>query len=310
MVEAQQERPRRRRTGTAPTQGGGIPQQEDAEVATAREGLVAAAEHELQHCGRRPQFRRSVLAALGAFAPVFVHREGSIAERPWSEAARLSRSTLRRAIAWLQERGVLTCTRSYEDGTHDSAAWHPGPAAIAEIERVRKTDTTRGVHPTPRTHGSADPRRTVRRHTRERREWRLRQELSAATEYSEESYKSSSHPAAKTLRSLWFQKRWWQEKTVREQEQRRMHRRERLVAMHRSDRSAWLDWLAHRGDLVLAAARVDGGHGTADDHARLGQVPRVLHRGLTDPTWRQWHLPRSPRPAANPPEQAPLLAAA
>lgn len=310
LAEAKRERPRRRRTASArQTRPGEESEAEQSEIAVVRAGLMTAAEQQLAQCGRRPQFARSVTAALHALVGVLVRRGGSISERAWCEQAGVVRSTLRRVVAWLSEREILTRVRSYQDGICDSAAWQPGSVAAAAIERARETETTRGVHPTTYTRGRANTARMARRHARERREFRLKKELSADTESSEQTYKTSTHPAAKALRSIWFQKRWWQKQSAGQQDQRRQQRRQQLGAMHRSDRSTWLTWLERRDDLVLAAARVDAGYGTPDDHICLGQAPRVVYRGLADPHWRGWRDDQATPMRRETVEQPTLLAA-
>lgn len=289
VIEAHRDRPRRHRTGS----GRGPSEEQQQEISLVQNGLRSAAEAALAESSRRPQFRRSVRAALDALAPVLVTRDGSISERALCESACLARETLRRVLAWCVERDILERSRSYSGGAEHSAAWSSTPRVQARTDAWRKTETTRGVHPTSRTYGLADPHRLARAHSRQRREWALRCSLSAGTKSSEKTYKNSNHPAARALRSLRFQKRWWSSQSNDQQEHRRRQRRTELGQLHTSTRSQWFAWLAHRQEVTTAAARLDAG--LPDDlHAdpdwtTLGAAPRVLHRGMADPAWPQWH---------------------
>lgn len=289
VIEAHRDRPRRHRTGS----GRGPSEAQQQEISLVQNGLRSAAEAALAESGRRPQFRRSVLAALDALAPVLVLRDGSISERAWCESACLARETLRRALAWLVEHDILQRTRTYTGGADDSAAWQPTGHTQSILDSSRETEATRGVHPTPRAYGQADPRRLARTHARQRQEWALRCSVSARTKSSEKTYKNSDHPAARALRSLWFQKRWWHRKNAEHQEQRRRERRTELGALHASTRSQWFAWLSHRQEVVAAAARLDAGMPNDlhfdPDWIMLGAVSRVLHRGLADPAWPGWN---------------------
>lgn len=259
---------------------------EQAEIETIRAGLRHTADEQITATGRRPQFARSLAAALDALAIYIVRRDGSLSERAWAEAAHLSRSTLRTVLRFARDHEILTRTRAYTGGTADSASWHPGPAATPAINHVRKTRPTRWYTTPARSWGTADLGRLRREHARERRSFRLRQVLSAYTDTTGESYKTSQHPAARTLRSLRHQRRWWSSLSPQQREQRRAHRRQLLHTLHHTERSAWFDWLNRRTALELHADRVHQGHRNSHDDMVLAEAPSLVHLGMRAPYWR------------------------
>jgi hypothetical protein len=94
LAEAKLDRPRRRhpeRRAAAP-RAEHEHQAEQADIDAVRAGLRAAADEQIALTGRRPQFARSLKAALDALADVVVRRDGSISDRDWSEAAHLDRN--------------------------------------------------------------------------------------------------------------------------------------------------------------------------------------------------------------------------
>lgn len=306
LVEAQQARPRRYRTGSGTGNLAEQREQHQEEITLVQAELRRAAADALNEDGRRPQFQRSVQAALDAVAEILVLRGGSVSERAWCESACVARETLRRVLSWLIERDILQRVRSYTGGASDSAAWQPTARVQSSIDSARnKTQTTRGT-PHPRTRGLANSQRLAKAHSRERQAWSLRCLLSADTEASEQTYKNSDHPASRALRSLWFQKRWWGSLSAEQQEQRRRERRTELGQLHTSRRRQWFTWLAHRQEIVAAAGRVSTAPpddiDSDPDWIMLGAAPRVLHRGLADPKW-------SDRTAATPPARQLELAA-
>ncbi len=281
---------------------------EQAETALLADALRAAAAQQAELAGLRPQFAHSVAAAVHALAEPIATRGGSISTREWAERARLDPKTLRRARDFAAERGILYRARAYAEGADDTDAWLPGPATTPFIEQRRETSPTRWYTPTaePAPLGHANPDRLRRTHAAERRLWSLRCELSAATEGSGQTFASSQHPAAKTLRSLWHQRRWWTSLTPDEQEERRRQRRAMLGALHRSERSAWFDWLARREIVTAAADRAASvAEPGAADLDLLERAPRTIHLGMRDPAWRTGGTP-----AADPAgEQLALVAA-
>lgn len=301
LAEAQRARPRRRNTRP----GGGEPvhlrspeelAEQAAEAAIQSGGLRAAGEQQCALAGKRPQFAHSLAAFLDVLAVQIASRDGSISVRDLAEAAHLDTKTVRRVRDFAAERGVIYRARSYAGGANDSDAWLPGPAATAEIARQRETSPTRLETPPapPGPRGQADPALLHTRHVRERTHWRLRCELSAITETTGQTFAQSDHPAARTLRSLWHQRRWWASLTTDQQEQRRAGRRALLGGLHRSARSAWFDWLGRRGVIVAAAARLEAGTPMPVDHQVLELAPRLVHLGMRDPLWRVGGTPTAP----------------
>lgn len=313
VAEAQRERSRRRHLKRRPA-GQPAPLRppeeltaEQAEAALLADALRAAAAEEAELAGLRPQFAHSAAAAAHALAEVIVTRGGSISTREWAERARLDPKTLRKARDLLAERGVIYRARSYAEGANDTDAWLPGPATTPFIEQRRETSPTRWYTPTaqPAPLGHASPERLRRTHATDRQLWSLRCELSTVTESSGETFAESQHPAAKTLRSLWHQRRWWTSLTPAQQEERRRQRRAVLGALHRSERAAWFDWLGRRSVIAAAADRAAGSDQPSDaDVTLLERAPRTIHLGMRDPAWRTGGTP----PAAGA-EQLALAAA-
>ncbi|NKQ59211.1 hypothetical protein HFP15_40870 [Amycolatopsis sp. K13G38] len=314
VAEAGRDRPRRRRLERRPA-AEPVPLRapeeltaEQAEAALLADALREAAQKQADLAGLRPQFAHSVAAAVHALAEAIAVRGGSISTRTWAERARLDPKTLRRARDFAAEHGVLYRARAYAEGTDDTDAWLPGPATTPFIEQRRETSPTRWYTPTadPAPLGQASPERLRHAHATERRLWSLRCELSAAAGASGQTFATSQHPAAKTLRSLWHQRRWWTSLTPDQQEQRRRQRRAMLGALHRSERSAWFDWLARREVVTAAADRAAAvAEPGAADVALLERAPRTIHLGMRDPAWRTGGTP-----AADPAgEQLALIAA-
>lgn len=293
LAEAARKRPRRTRTASAGARPGPVrsPEEratEQLEVDLVSAGLREAGDQAVALAGRRPQFARSLAALLHAHATAIVQRDGSISVRDLAEAAHLDTKTVRQVREFAAEHGVLCRARGYAGGSADSDAWLPGPAGAALIQRRRETSPTRLETPTatPPPLGQAQPARLRARHLRERTQWRLRCELSAVTDATGQTFAQSNHPAARTLRSLWHQRRWWTSLTPDQQEQRRAARRALLGSLHRSARSAWFDWLGRRGVIVAAAARIQAGTPMPVDHQVLELAPRLVHLGMRDPLWR------------------------
>lgn len=274
LHDAGEERPRRRRLDAASSSTGS---EHDGEVEQVRAGLHAAVAAALAIAPRRPQFRRSVAAALDALAPVLVRRAGSIAERAWAEAAQLSRSTLRKALAWITEHGILCRARTYSGGTADSASWALGPRSHAAMPSP-ETRSTGGTPPPAPTVGRADPDRSRRLHKREQQSREA--DFSLVTDNSVSPEPNSK--AHRTARSLVWQRRWWQTLTKSEKEARRRVRRELLDTLHPSRRRAWLTWLNHRDDLETAVQRLVGGRPARQDLQSLAAAPATVHRGIRD----------------------------
>ncbi len=282
LDEAATDRPRRTRTDHTAVRS----EEEQTEIEAVRTGLRHAANAQLTADGRYPQFARSVAAVIDALAEHVVCRDGSISERSWSEAASVDRKTLRAAREFLREHGILHCARSYQGGTKDSAAWLPGDTATPHIRQARKTSSTRWYTPLARMKGSASSELLRRRHCRERQVFLLKQKLSVRTDTTGEFYKDSQDPAAKMLRSLWHQRRWWVSLTPDQQRQRCTQRRDLLGRLHRTERAAWLDWIDRRAALRSRADRVDADGPLAGDYEALATAPRIVHLGMRDPGWR------------------------
>ncbi|MGI8313438.1 hypothetical protein [Saccharopolyspora hattusasensis] len=294
LAEAQRDRPRRRHVERRPA-GQPAPLRspeevsaEQAEAALLADALRAAAAEQAALAGLRPQFAHSVAAAVHALAEVITTREGSISTRDWAEASRLDPKTLRKARDFAAERGVLYRARTYAEGADDTDAWLPGPATTPFIEARRETSPTRWYTPLPgpTPTGKACPVRLRRAHATDRKLWHLRCLLSTATEASGENFATSRHPAARALRSLWHQRRWWTGLAPAQQEERRRQRRAILGALHRSERVAWFEWLGRRSVIAAAADRATDDQVSPIDVALLESAPCTIHLGMRDPAWR------------------------
>lgn len=284
--EATTTRPRRYRIdSTGPTS-----EQTEAIEATSRglrsAALAAAADRHL-----RPQRLRSIAILLHAIAPAIVLRDGSISSRSLAESACLDPKTVRAAMKVVLDLGVLTVARRYTGGTQDCHAYGVGVAAQAHIEEAtNKTSPTSCSTPPPS--GHCNPTLLRRRHTRDRHHWHLRCTALSALPPGE-TLATSTSPAARLLRSLWFQRTWWTSLPPAEQAARRNGRRQALLKMDATERSAWFDWLAKRELIANAADRVINGTGSAEDSQLLANAPSTIHRGMRDPLWKTTGLPRS-----------------
>lgn len=271
VVEAKTDRPRRHRLATTA-------REEDpahaGQVAVVRAELVAAAG---ALAGVDPRRRHSVAAALAALAPALVARDGSMSLRDISMRSRLELGTVRRALATAVEHQLLIRSHQYAGGSRDCDSYALGPAVVDRISAANETSAhTRG---TPHPHGACSPSRLRRIYDSDRRRWRLRCDVLESLAPGER-LATSQHPAAKTLRSLHFQRVWWTSLTTEQQAARRTERRTVLAALHTSQRSAWFVWLKERSDIVAAADRVLGHRANDDDGQVLATAPIEVHRGL------------------------------
>src|SRR5690606_13978887 len=209
-VEAKQDRPRRRRiTGTGtPT----LTPEQSAKL-TALRARFATAVSSLT--GVDPRRRHSVNALLHALSIALVMRGGSMSTRCLSLAAQLDLSTVRKALATAIEHGLLVRVHEYAGGSADCAAYAVGPAVADHTDESELSSLTRGT-PHPPT-GSACSIRLRRTYQHDRHVWRLRHDV-LATLAPEERLADSQHPAAKTLRSLHFQRVWWTSQTSEQQQ--------------------------------------------------------------------------------------------
>ncbi|WP_189062221.1 hypothetical protein [Longimycelium tulufanense] len=301
--DAERDRPRRYRVeDTAPW---GSTSAQRAEIEAVRRGLLAVAEERLTAAGVRPQRRHSAAALLHALVPALVQRDGSISVRDLALAARLDPKTVRAARDTLVEAEVITLPHRYQGGTDDCDRYALGPASQESVAAARTTaETSPTSCSTPPPPGGASPRRLTREAQEARQLWRLRLTLSAATEATGETYAESQHPAAKTLRSLHYQRQWWRSRTPQQQKQRRAIRRRVLDKLSTVDLSAWLEWLARRELIANAADRIRAGTATTVDHETATNAPRTIHRGMRDPLWRTGGTP-----SGEPGEQLQLLVA-
>lgn len=295
--EATQDRPRRYRVDdTEPAPGR---PQLAAEIGTARGGLLAAADELLSSDGARPQRRHSAAALLHALAPVLLgDRAGSISVRDLAELAHLDPKTVRATRNALVSLAVLAVVHQYEGGAEDCHRYAVGPAAQSYIEAAQRaateTSPTSCSAPPPAPTGHANVTQLRTRHAADRQVWRLRCTLSAVTETTGETYAESQHPAAKTLRSLHYQRQWWRSLSPEQQEQRRAERRRLLGQLDPVGLSAWLDWLARRELIRVAADHIAAGTAVSADHDAVTLAPLTVHRGMRDPQWRTGGTPSVP----------------
>jgi hypothetical protein len=225
-------------------------------------------------------------------------RAGSISVRDLAELARLDPKTVRATRDALISLAVLAVAHRYEGGAEDCHGYAVGPAAQSYIEAAQgaagKTSPTSCSTPPPTPTGHANVTRLRTRHANDRQLWRLRCTLSAATDTTGETYADSQHPAAKTLRSLHYQRQWWGSLSPEQQEQRRAERRRVLGQLDPAGLSAWLDWLARRELIRIAADHITAGTAVPVDHDAVTLAPLIVHRGMRDPQWRTGGTPSVP----------------
>ncbi|MGV9639307.1 hypothetical protein ACWDO0_34535 [Nocardia rhamnosiphila] len=287
LTEAKMERPRRRRLKPAPA----VPADhtESPEVLTLEAGLRAAVQGLTDLETRR---RKSLSTVLCALAMPLITREGSISLRDLSVRSRLALATVRRALASAIDLGLLEISRAYTGGADDCHAYRIGPAASSYITRAQDYEHT--SLDTPRPLGRCSPTRLVAQYTRARVYWRARCDALAALAPGER-LADSHHPAAKLIRSLWFQRRWWANLPVHEQEKRRTARREVLRQLHPSERKAWFRWLDRRHDITAAVDRILVHTETPEDSGIVLNAPLTIHHGMRDPQWRAGGTPLATR---------------
>lgn len=292
--DAGRDRPRRYRVDDDDAEN----PQRAAEIDWTSRGLVAAAEDLLAARGVDARRRRSASTLLHTLAPVLVgDRAGSISHRALAERARLDPKTVRAALAVVVDAGVLTIARTYAGGNADCHQYGIGPAARSYVSAARTSSSpTSCSTPSPHPAGRANPSRLRQTHQDDRRTWRLRCELSTSTEATGENYRTSQHPAAKTLRSIRYQRQWWQSLPDAEQEARRAARRQVLRTLDTADVWTWLDWLVQRENIRMAADATAGGTGGTEEHRTLATAPVTVHRGLRDPNWRTGGTASTPSP--------------
>lgn len=293
-AEAAQDRPRRRQL--AEPAHDQAQAQATARIDTLRAAFATATE---ALTGVDPRRRRSVAAALYALSAAIVTRGGSMSTRDLSIRARLDLATVRRALATAVEHGLIVRVHEYAGGADDCHAYAPGPAVTiqAETPAPQSSSLTRG---TPRPHGTACPHRLRRAYQRDRMIWRLRNDVLASLAPGER-LATSQHPAAKLLRSLWAQRKWWTALTDQQRQQRRTARRAVLAGLHRSDQRRWFAWLDRRQTITAAADALTTNPGRAlpPDAARaVLAAPLTVHRGLRDPLWREGGTPAAPTAVA------------
>ncbi|WP_433574141.1 hypothetical protein [Nocardia brasiliensis] len=291
--EAATDRPRRYRIGSTEQ----APETRARIDATSR-GLRAAAAELIP---ARPQRRHSIAALLHALATVIVLREGSVSSRDLSERSLLDAHTVRAARRDVIQAGVVSLVHQYAGGPDDCDAYGIGPAAESYINAAQHQTSPTSCSSPPGPTGHCNAALLRSRYSRDSRHWRLRC-TALSSLLPGETLATSQHPLAKALRSLWFQRKWWQSLTSDEQAHRRSLRRQLLESMSRADTSAWFGWLARREEIANAADRLLHGDGSASDEATVGSSPRTLHRGMRDPQWRTGGTPSTP------PEQPELAA--
>lgn len=282
--EATVDRPRRYRLPDDPenTDTAGLPPEVAAEVDAMRHGLRGSVDAELAHLD--PRRRHSIHATVYALAYAIVTRDGSMSLRTLAERARIDYTTVRASLGTAVDSGILIITRRYAQGAADCHAYGVGPAAEHEVSAAQRiSPLTRCTTPAPQ--GSASRSRLRSQHALDRRRWALRCDVMASLAPGER-LADSQHPAAKLMRSLWYQRKWWNSLTSEEQQERREHRRALLRGLDSTDRSAWFDWLERRELIANAADRLTLGHLAEEDPHTLSGVVITLHRGMADPSWR------------------------
>lgn len=292
LDEAGRDRPRRRRLPAgADNENPTLPPEVAAELDAVRRGLRAAADIELAAVD--PRRRHSVHAALHALAYAIVTRDGSMSDRTLAEWARIDTRTVRSVRRTVVDAGLLVLAHQYGGGTRDCTAYGVGPAAQPAVSAApRISSPTRCTTPAP--HGSASLSRLQEQHHSDRLHWSRRCDALAAL-VPGERLATSQHPSAKLLRSLWYQRKWWQSLTPEEQEARREKRRTLLRKLDQADRSLWFDWLEQRELVCNAVDRLAAAPDTATaaDVSTVRTASLTIHRGMADPRWRDGGTPAS-----------------
>lgn len=294
LAEAAVDRPRRYRLPDGEITGPTLAPEIAATLAATRDGLRAAADAALT--GADPRRRHSVHAALYALAYAIVTRDGAMSTRMIAERARLDTKTVRACLATALSSGLLLYSRRYGGGAKDCDSYVVGPTALAAVTAAQRgSSPTRCTTPAP--HGTASLPRLRSQHAHDRRRWHLRCDVLASLAPGER-LATSTHPAAKLLRSLWHQRKWWASLTPEQQHERREQRRALLRGLNQVDRSNWFNWLERRELITNAADRTTAHPEVGDDARLLRAVPATLHRGMADPGWRTHSRPSANRLAA------------
>ncbi|MBU3063218.1 winged helix-turn-helix domain-containing protein [Nocardia sp. NEAU-G5] len=248
------------------------------EVAVVRRGLAEAVQ--VEYADLDPRRRRSARTLLWHLAVAIVKREGSISIRDLAERSQLDPSTVQAVLRTATERGLLVIARPYSGGPRSCQAYGIGSAARVYVAAARKIVSPHTSCSTPAPHGAANLARLAVSFASARKRWAQRNDVLAVLAPGER-LADSRHPAARLLRSLWYQQKWWQSLTSLEKEARRRQRRAYLGGLHRSARSAWFDWLDRRSDIVAARDRI-ATHAAdpVDVVAVLAAPPVTVHRGL------------------------------
>ncbi|MFI2589838.1 hypothetical protein ACH498_25045 [Rhodococcus erythropolis] len=231
-----------------------------------------------------PRRLHSVQAALYALAPALVARQGSMSMRDLSVRALIDLKTVSKALATAVDSGLLVVVRPYAGGATDCHQYGLGPAAVAYVSAAQSTSSNTSCS-TPAPTGSASRSRLTEQYRSDRQTWRPRCDLLAVLAPGER-LATSQHPAAKLLRSTWFQRRWWRDLPSEQQAARRAARRETMLALRSDDRRDWLNWLEHR-ELITNAIDAITDHTPASGAAEtVLQAPLTMYRGMRDPRWR------------------------
>lgn len=281
LDEARTDRPRRYRLQTdAPADNNGI---DTGQLEALRSGFHTAINEVLSRID--PRRRHSVYAALYALAPALMSRKGSMSLRDISLRARIDLGTARRAITTAIEHGLLVLTHQYSGGTKDCHAYGVGPAAKPHIQADSKSSPHTSCSTPPA--GSSSLTLLLTRYAHDRRRWARRSDALSCLVLGER-LANSTHPAAKLLRSIHRQRRWWTGLNAHEQAIRRENRRSLLCRIGESDRDAWFDWLKHREIIVDILDALPVSAGTRKNRDLILTAPPTIHRGMADPRWRDW----------------------
>ncbi|MFJ9370570.1 hypothetical protein ACIRRA_39950 [Nocardia sp. NPDC101769] len=284
LQEAAQERPRRRRVDDAPTTPD--PEIEDR-IAQVRRGLDAAADLVLAGTRMRRDRLQGIKTMLYHLAPILVTRDGSISIRDLARATRMDDKTVRRARDAAIEAGLLVFAGRYAGGAKSCDTFAVTPIVETEISRVRseKSPTSRSTPSPTAPRGRCNATKQDRRHSYERKLWRLLNDALAQLGPGERLATSQTRPA-KLLRSMWAQRRWFREMSPQEQQARRSARRKLLRGLDPADLRAWLLWLEQRERIANACDRILASVPDPYDGHLLEHAPMTIYRGMRDPAWR------------------------
>ncbi|MFC7428703.1 hypothetical protein [Nocardia tengchongensis] len=279
--DAEEARPRRYRVDEVAAQPDPVV---EAQIADVRRGLDAAAGTVLAGLRMRRDRQQGIRTLLYHLAPFLVTREGSVSVRDLARATRMDDKTVRRVRDDAIACGLLVYARRYSGGAKSCDAFAVTAVVETAIERGRSEKSPTSCS-TPAPTGRCHAAKQDKRHGYERKVWVLLNDALAQLAPGERLATSRTRPA-KLLRSMWAQRKWFQDQTPEQQEQRRAERRKLLRGLDAADLRAWLLWLEQREKIANACDRILAGTPDPYDGHLLENAPMTIYRGMRDPAWR------------------------